>query len=100
LGIIKKSQLGSFQRCPAPQQVSEHKLEHRRFLLNTRQQFCAAGVMEHWYRLPRGCGISSLEVCKNCLEVGLGTLEFSPALRGLGPAALQRSLLTSAILSV
>lgn len=74
------------------------KCEHWKFHTNT-WNFFTVRVMEHWYRLPRGCGISSLEVSKNCLDTGVGTLEFSPALRGLGPADLQRSLLTSAILS-
>ena len=31
-------------------------------------------VTEHWHRLPRGCGVSSLEVSRSRLAVGLGTL--------------------------
>lgn len=27
----------------------QHKLEHRRFPLNTRQHFCAVLVLEHWH---------------------------------------------------
>ena len=34
---------------------------------------CCA-VPKHWHRLPRGCGVSSLEVSRSCLDVGLGTL--------------------------
>ena len=30
--------------------------------------------MEHWHRLPRGCGVSSLEMSKSHLDMGLGTL--------------------------
>ena len=30
--------------------------------------------MEHWHRLPRGCGVSSLELSRSCLAMGLGTL--------------------------
>lgn len=30
-----------------------HKLEHRRFPLNTRQHFCAVQLKEHWSSLPR-----------------------------------------------
>ena len=30
--------------------------------------------MEHWHRLPRGCGVSSLELSRSCLAVGLCTL--------------------------
>jgi len=41
---------------------SEHKLEQRRFPLYTRHHFCAGQVMEHLHRLPRGYGISSLEL--------------------------------------
>jgi len=49
-----------------------HKQKHGTFLLNTRQHFCA--VMEHWHRLPRGCGVSFLEISESCLDMGLGTL--------------------------
>ena len=30
--------------------------------------------MEHWHRLPRGCGVSSLELSRSCLAMGLGIL--------------------------
>ncbi len=42
--------------------------------MNTRQYFWAVQVMEHWHRLLRGCGVSSLEIFKNHLDMGLGTL--------------------------
>ena len=51
-----------------------HKLAHRRFLLNTRKQFCAVWVLELWHRLPRGCGMSSSETFKSHLDVGLDNL--------------------------
>jgi len=53
---------------------NRNKLEHRRCHLNTRQYFWAVQVMEHWHRLLRGCGVSSLEIFKNHLDMGLGTL--------------------------
>ena len=31
-------------------------------------------MTKHWHRLPRGCGISSLENSRSCLAMGLGTL--------------------------
>jgi len=33
-----------------------------------------AWVTEHWHRLPRGCGVSSLEISKSHLDMGLGAL--------------------------
>ena len=30
--------------------------------------------MEHWHRLPRGYGVSSLELSRSRLAMGLGTL--------------------------
>jgi len=30
--------------------------------------------MEHWHKLPRGCGVSSLGTFRSCLDMGLGTL--------------------------
>jgi len=38
----------------------------------TRQHFCAMQVMEHWQRLPRGGGVSSLEIFKTPTERGPG----------------------------
>ena len=47
--------------------------------------------MEHWHRLPRGCGVSSLEVSRSHLAVGLGTLLWV-ALGDLeGPACLSHA---------
>ena len=41
--------------------------------------------MEHWHRLPRGCGVSSLELSRSCLAMGLGTLLWVVLLeQGLG----------------
>ena len=34
---------------------------------------CCA-VMEHWHRLPRGCGVFSLGISQSRLDVALGTL--------------------------
>jgi len=55
---------------------------------------CCA-VMEHWHRLPRGCGISSLGISQSHLDVALGTLLWVSLLgQGLeqrdpeGPASL------------
>ena len=46
---------------------SGYKLEYKRFCLNTRQNFCVV-----W--LPRGCGVSSSEISKSLLDMGLCTL--------------------------
>ena len=59
-----------------------HKLQHRRYSLYTRKKFCAVWVIENKYRLPRGCGISSLEIFRSCLDMGLGP--FSGVLAGVG----------------
>lgn len=61
---------------------------HRRFSLN-RKHFCAVWEMEHWHRQLRGCDVSSLEIFRRCLDVGLlwvALLEPS-----LGPASLSSS---------
>ena len=31
-------------------------------------------MTEHWHRLPRGCGVSSLGISQSLLDVALGTL--------------------------
>ena len=31
-------------------------------------------MTKHCYRLPRGCGVCSLEISRCCLAMGLGTL--------------------------
>jgi len=50
------------------------KLEHRIFPLNIRKHFCAVQETEHWHGLPRGCGISSLDISKSYLDMVLGPL--------------------------
>ena len=54
--------------------IGHGKLEYRRIYLNIWKQFLTVQVMEHWHRLPRGCGVSSSETIKTQLDVGLGTL--------------------------
>uniref|UniRef100_A0A8V0XKA3 Methionine aminopeptidase n=1 Tax=Gallus gallus TaxID=9031 RepID=A0A8V0XKA3_CHICK len=46
-----------------------HKLLHKKATL-----LCFAGDGALWHRLLRGCGVSSLEMCKSHLDVVLGTL--------------------------
>ena len=42
-------------------------------------------VLQHWHRLPRGCGVSSLELSRSCLAMGLGILLWVVLLeQGLG----------------
>ena len=42
-------------------------------------------VSEHWYRLPRGCGVFSLELSRSRLAMDLGTLLWMVLLeQGLG----------------
>jgi len=38
------------------------------------KHFCAVQVAEYLHRLPRGCGVSSLENFESHLDVDLGTL--------------------------
>jgi len=52
-----------------------HKLKHRKFRLNMRQNFFTLRVMEPWNRLPRGAVESpSLEIFKTCLDEFLCSL--------------------------
>jgi len=55
-------------------------------------------VTEHWHRLPRGCGVSSLEVSRSHLAVGLGTLLWVALLQRGWDWGIQRALPASAIL--
>lgn len=48
-----------------------HKLDHGRFHQN---YFCAVLVAEHWQRLPRACGVSSLEIFRSHWDMALGIL--------------------------
>ena len=68
------TQPGFFQWCPVPGQEavgtngstgapSEHQAALPCFV-----------VPEHWHRLPRGCGVSSLGMFRSRLAMGLGPL--------------------------
>lgn len=75
-----------------------HKLEHRRFPVNIRKQFCAVCVWVLVQVVQRGCEISFLELFRNCLDVVLVTHVYVyPCLgRVLDQTTdLQRSLTTS-----
>jgi len=62
----------SFQLYPVPGQ--EAQTGAREVPSEHQEHCCAVQVTEHWHRLPRGCGISSLEVSGSHLAVGLSTL--------------------------
>jgi len=48
---------------------NRHKLKHRKFRLNMKNNFFPLRVTEHWNRLPRGAVDSlSLEIFKTCLD--------------------------------
>jgi len=52
--------------------VSGHKLEHRKFCMNTRKNFFTLQVTEHWNKLPREAVKSpSLEIFKTHLDAFL-----------------------------
>ena len=47
-----------------------HKLQHRKFQLNMRKNFCTLKVTEHWDRLPReAVEFLSLEISKTHWDV-------------------------------
>ena len=76
-----------------------HKLAHRKLPLNIGKQFRAVQMTEHWQRLPRGCGVSSLQISRNCLDMVLSTLHLVSLLEeGLGqmdpevPASFKHSM--------
>ena len=49
-----------------------------------QEQCCTVQVLQHWHRLPRGCGVSFLEPPWS-LAIGLGTLLWVVLLeQGLG----------------
>ena len=52
-----------------------HKLQHRKFHLNTRKNFFPLKMTEHWDRVPR-CTVESpsLETFKTCLDMILCNL--------------------------
>ncbi|KFV83536.1 hypothetical protein N308_07302, partial [Struthio camelus australis] len=52
-----------------------HKLRHRKFRLNLRENFFPVRVTEHWQRLPREFVESpSLEIFKTHLDAILGNM--------------------------
>jgi len=54
---------------------NRHKLEHRKFHLNTRKKFFTLRLTEHWSRLPREVVESpSLEIFRTCLDALLCSL--------------------------
>jgi len=54
---------------------NRHRLQHRKFHMNTRKKFFPLRVTEHWNRLPRGAAESpSLEIFKTCLDEVLCSL--------------------------
>lgn len=65
---IKKSLV--YSSATAGQQA----LTETQFHLNVRKNlFVSVRVTEQWHRLPRGCGVPSLEAFSSRLDVGLGT---------------------------
>ena len=63
------------KRLEEPASVSEKKLKHRKFHLNTRKSFFTLRVTEHWNRLPREAVESpSLEIFETRLDKVLCSL--------------------------
>jgi len=81
-----RTEPGFFEGCPDPQQEAMGtNWSAGGFLLSTRQLCCAMQVTEPWHRLPRACGLSSLETFKTQQHTGLGTLLWVSLLEpGLG----------------
>lgn len=71
---------------------------HRSLPLNSKWYFFAVQMMKNWHRLPRGCGVSSLEVSRSHLDVGMGTLLWVTLLQWGWDKGTQEFLPTSEIL--
>jgi len=57
-------------------------------------------VVEHWHRLPRGCGVSSLENFRSCLAMAMCTLLWVALLESEWARGKQRALPASTLLGV
>lgn len=44
------------------------------FFLAIREALCYWGGWQHWHRLPRGCGVSSLKIIRSYVDVVLGRM--------------------------
>ena len=72
---VKSVGPGSFFVVPSDRtRGSRHKLEHRKFHMNTRKNFSTVRVTECWNRLPREVTQSPLEIFKTHIEAFLLSL--------------------------
>ena len=61
---IKPGSENSGAQCQQKRKWAQTVTE--KVLLEHQEHFCAVWVLEHW--LPRGCGVSSLEISRNLLD--------------------------------
>lgn len=78
---VKRREPDSSQWCPVPGKEEIATNWNTGGFLWTPEAVLCCEVMEHLHRLPRGCGISSLEMSQRHLDVVLAVLLWMPLLK-------------------